>query len=130
MHAKGIVDVCEMQSTLEHWRETWTSIHEFHFCVLRARTHAVFSQLGLTEAQQRRVLHILAWDKVHLVGVQAYALALPQVGEDYYDPGFIVRMVRTTRRVVRGLWRLRAGHDNWEDGWYQRFPAALPPLQG
>ncbi|KAJ4329111.1 hypothetical protein N0V84_000471 [Fusarium piperis] len=130
MHRKGIVDVSVIRPTLYEWNQSWTPINEFHFSIFRARTNAIFSRLGLNEAQQERVLETLEWDDVHRLGIQARALALPQAAEDYYDPKFIAHMVRTNRHMKNTLGALSASEDNWEDGWYQRFPAALPPLQG
>ncbi|RSL73921.1 hypothetical protein CEP54_000146 [Fusarium duplospermum] len=131
LHRRGIIDVSECRPILREWQSSWQPINEFHWAVLRARGVSICSsRLNLNERQEARLLGELSWMSNYELGVQGYALCLPLEGEDYYDRQFLVQITRSRRQMTTFFSQVDGDDANFADGWFQRFPAALPPLQG
>ncbi|KAI8656900.1 hypothetical protein NCS56_01295500 [Fusarium sp. Ph1] len=130
LHRRGTVDLSESRPLLRQWKDSWSPINEFHWAVLRARGASICSRFNLNELQEARLLGELQWMNNYELGVQGYALCLPQEGKDYYDPRFLAQITRNRRQVITFLHQMDRDNDNFSEGWFQRYPAALPPLRG
>ncbi|KAL2670641.1 hypothetical protein Neosp_014429 [[Neocosmospora] mangrovei] len=130
LHTRGTIDISESRPLLREWKDIWTPIHEFHWAVLRTRGISICARLNLTDLQENRLLGQLQWMEIYQLGVQGIALCLPQESEDYSDPRFLAQISRNRREVTTFLRQMNGDDANFTDGWFQRFPAALPPLQG
>ncbi|UPL02570.1 hypothetical protein LCI18_013504 [Fusarium solani-melongenae] len=130
LHRRGIIDIAESRPLLRQWKDSWTPVNEFHWAVLKARGAAICSRLNLDDLQENRLLAGLQWMNTYELGIQGIALCLPQEGERYDDPRFLAQVTRNRREVTTFLRHMDRNDDNFTDGWFQRFPAALPPLQG
>ncbi|RSL66002.1 hypothetical protein CEP53_003497 [Fusarium sp. AF-6] len=130
LHRRGAINLSECRSIILEWQNYWQPINEFHWAVLRARGLSICGRLNLDEMQEGRLLGELDWMSNYELGVQGYALCLPQEGEDYYGRQFLVQITRSRRQVATFFSQVDGDDANFADGWFQRFPAALPPLQG
>lgn len=130
LHRRGIIDIAESIPLLREWKDSWTPVNEFHWAVVKARGVSICYRLNLYDLQHNRLLRELQWMKTYELGVQGVALCLPQENEEYDDPRFLAQITRNRRQVTAFLQRMDRDDDNFTDGWFQRFPAALPPLQG
>ncbi|EEU42104.1 uncharacterized protein NECHADRAFT_86008 [Fusarium vanettenii 77-13-4] len=130
LHSRGIIDLTESRALLRQWKDTWTPVNEFHWAVVNTRGISICARLNLDEEQANRLLRGLEWMNLYELGVQGVALCLPQEGEDYSNPRFLAQISRNRREVTTFLRQMNGDDSNFTDGWFQRFPAALPPLQG
>ncbi|KAJ4219385.1 hypothetical protein NW759_007775 [Fusarium solani] len=130
LHRRGIIDLSESRPLLRQWKDSWSPVNEFHWAVLEARGASICSRLNLNDRQENRLLGELQWMNTYELGVQGIALCLPQEGENYHDPRFLALITRNRRQVTAFLHQMDRDDANFTDGWFQRFPAALPPLQG
>ncbi|KAI8713456.1 hypothetical protein NCS52_01290300 [Fusarium sp. LHS14.1] len=130
LHSRGIVDLSESRALLRQWKDVWTPVNEFHWAVVNTRGISICARLNLNEEQENRLLRGVEWMNLYDMGVQGVALCLPQEGEDYSDPRFLAQLSRHRREVTTFLHQMDGEDANFTDGWFQRFPAALPPLQG